>query len=154
MRDLTVDVGILMTGSGLSDDDRSADSCQSLMKQMRDRDEAYLVLDRGKLISSQYDRKMGHGTFGHEWVRQMAKADKISIVKLSEFNRGVRTALKEAHFDQEDFKYVRTAAESHSKRLVSHDPDYSPKVRTILKRKVLAVVVQSAADATCWVTAY
>ncbi|MCH8152761.1 MAG: hypothetical protein IH830_10375 [Planctomycetes bacterium] len=153
MKDLTVDVGILMTGSGLSDDDRYADSCQSLMKQMRGRDEAYLVLDSGKLISSQYDRKMRHGTFGHEWVRQMAKADKISIVKLGQFNRGVRTALIGVSFSREDLRYVRAAAESCSKRLVSHDPHYSPKVRTILRRRVVGVVVQSTTEATCWLTA-
>ncbi len=152
MKDLTVDVGILMTGSGLNDDHRYADSCQSLMKQMRDRVEAYLVLDMGERIRSQYERKMVHGTLGHEWVRQMAKADKISIVKLGQFNRGVRTALKQAHFDPEDFKYVRTAAESCSKRLVSYDPDYSPKVRRILKSRVVGVVVQSATEATCYLT--
>ena len=150
MKDLTVDVGILMTGSGLSDDNREAESCQSLMKQMRDRDEAYLVLDAGKLIRSQYERKMGNGTFGHAWVGQMAKAGKISLVKLGQFNRGARTALKEAHFDEEDFKYVRTAAASASKRLVSHDPDYSEKVLKVLKRKVIGVVVQSAAEAKFW----
>ncbi len=153
MKDLTVDVGILMTGSGLSDDDRYADSCQSLMKQMRDRDEAYLVLDKGNLIRSQYDRKMRHGDFGHEWVRQMAKVGKINMVKLGEFNRGVRTALKEVSFSKEDLRYVRIAAESRSKRLVSHDPHYSPPVRKILRRKAVDVVVQSATEATCWLTA-
>lgn len=150
MKDLTVDVGILMTGSGLSDDDREAESCQSLMKEMRDRDEAYLVLDEGKLISSQYERKMGPGTFGHAWVVQMAKADKISFVKLGEFNRRARAALKEIHFSKEDFRYVRLSAASPSKRLVSHDPHYSKKVRKVLKR--IDVVVQGAAEAKCWLT--
>ncbi len=153
MKDLTVDVGILMTGSGLSDDARHAASCRRLMTQMRDCAEASLVLDKGRTISNQYDEKMRHGTLGSEWVRVMAKAGKICIVKLGRFNRGVRTALKEAHFDPEDFKYVRTAAETDSRRLVSHDPDYSPKVRKILKRKVVGVVLQSAAEARCWVTA-
>lgn len=148
MRDLTVDVGILMTGSGLSDDGRYADCCLSLMKEMRDRDEAYLVLDSDQQISSQYDRKMGHGAFGQEWVRQMAKADKITFVKWKEFNRGARVALMEVSFSKEDFRYVRTAAVSCSKRLVSHDPHYTRKVRKILKRKVVGVVVQSATEAT------
>ncbi len=55
------------------------------------------------------------------------------------------TGLKEAHFDKEDFKYADTAASTQCKKLVSHDPDYSPAVRKVLKR--VDVSILSALDA-------
>ena len=55
-------------------------------------------------------------------------------------NRGTKTLLIEAHFDPEDWNYVRTAAESESKILAAHDPDYSPKVCKIFKKWLLLTV--------------
>ena len=58
---------------------------------------------------------------------------------------GVSNALKEAHFDTEDLKYVETAAGTECNILVSHGRDYSPAVRKILKR--LPVHIGSAEEA-------
>ncbi len=97
----------------------------------------------------QYGVKLKQGTFGHHWLRQMAARGKTCIINWQKLDRGTITQLKEAHFDTavgEDFKYVVTAAGSIDKILVSHDPDYSIKVRRIL-RKRLDILVHNAASA-------
>jgi len=144
--DLTVDVGVLMSGSGLGDRSNYAASAR-LMNDMVQLIPAVLVIDNRGIIRAQYAEKMVQGTLGHQWVQRMASMGKIVLVSWGRFNKGARTKLKEAHFDPEDFKYVRTACETQSKRLVSHDThDYSDHVCQILRRR-LNVRVCGAAEA-------
>lgn len=150
MKQLTVDVNVLMIGSALGDRSHY-ESCRTLMVGMQENEQGRLVLDKGGIILEQYQRKMVQGTFGHEWVRQMASQGKTCYVAWGDIDKGTRTKLKEAHFHKEDFKYVRTAAASVSKRLVAHDPDYSPAVRKILKGR-LSVVVLEANGAAHFIT--
>jgi len=146
MSDLTLDVGVLMSGAGLGAPEFS-EASRTLMDRMKDSPAACLVMDDGGFIDYQYREKL-KDSFGAMWVRRMADLDKILHVRRKNLDRGTQTQLREAHFDQEDCKYyVRTAAGSPSKRLVSHDPDYSARVQRVIKKR-LGIVVFPAEQAT------
>ena len=109
------------------------------MKRMLKRDEYTLAIDSRGKIENQYSKRLKHGTFGHSWVKEMSSQGRVKIVPWQHIDQGTRTKLIEAHFDSsagEDFKYVVTASATESKVLVSHDPDYSPKVRSILRKRL------------------
>lgn len=135
MMDFTMDVCILMDGSGIGDN-RDYVTSNSLMKRTVEELEWFIALDDGRIIRNQYESKLRQGTFGHHWLIEMAKRDKIKYIKWKEIDRGTKTALKEAHFDKEDFKYVKTAACTVCKTIVTHDPDYSVNVCKILKKRL------------------
>jgi len=135
MMDFTMDVCILMDGSGIGDN-KNYNACNSLMKRTVKEFEWFIALDDGRIIENQYERKLGEGTFGHHWLIEMAKGDKIKYIKWREIDRGTRTALIEAHFHKEDFKYVKTAACTVCKTIVTHDPDYSFKICKILQKRL------------------
>lgn len=131
-----------MSGSAVGDR-TNHEASKMLMVAMIETDRARLVLDDRGVINAQYNQKMVQGTYGHEWVRQMASKGKIKLVHWRRVDRGTRSELADAHFDWEDFKYVRTANESNGKKLVSHDPDYSPRVQRILKRRLSIAVLEA-----------
>ncbi len=147
MKDLTIDVNVLMGGSGTGNQ-QNYHSCYSLMQRTMNTLNWFLALDNGGIIRTQYENKLRHGTYGYYWLLEMAKRDKIRPVEWGDIDRGTRTQLKEVHFDPEDFKYVRTAAVTVCKIIVSHDDDYSTKVRRILRRR-LDVVVKDSKECLC-----
>src|SRR6266511_643926 len=117
MGDLAVDVGVVMSGSGLGAP-KFRQSSRALMNCMQKSSAARLVMDDGGLVGYQYREKLGD-SFGTMWVRRMADLDRILLVHRSHLDRGTQTRLQEAHFDNEDRKvWVRTAASSPSRRLV------------------------------------
>ena len=134
-----------MSGSGLGAPQFSQAS-RILMDRMQASSIACLVMDDGGFIEYQYAKLKD--SYGAMWVRRMADLDKILLVRRKNMDRGTQTQLQEAHFDQEDCRYyVRTAASSPNKRLVSHDPDYSSRVRKVLKKR-LGIAVLAARQAT------
>ncbi len=139
--DLTVDVGILMSGSGLGDLAHQVWSL-ALMKGIESKPDWLLALDKRGRIRYQYEERVKQG-FGRDWLRRLATRGRIVLIPWQRLNRGVVTALKEAHFDKEDFKYVETAAVTVCKVLVSHDPDYTDGVRSVLKRIPVHVAAAS-----------
>lgn len=136
--DLTVDVGVVMSGSALGDLQNSPSSLE-LMKAIESRPNWMLALDRRGRIRHQYEQKVKRG-FGQDWLRRLATRNRIVFVPWQRLNRGIVTKLKEEHFDKEDFKYVETAAATDCKTLVSHDDDYSPAVRKTIRRIPVHVV--------------
>ena len=136
-----------MSGSGLSGLEESAD-CMDLMQAMIEEISARLVIDDRGLILHQYTRRMVSGTFGQKWVQQMATEGKVIRVHWDQLDRRTQVELQEAHFDREDYRYVRTAATSRSRRLVAHDPDYSARVRRILHRRLSVDVCGAPAACT------
>ena len=145
--ELTIDICILRSASQTGDTAHFQPSI-NLLKSMATRSGILLCLDSRGKIDEQYLRHMKHGTFGHQWYILMISKNRCAHIEWTNLDRGVRTALKEAHFDSstgEDYKYVITAAGSATKLIVSHDPDYSPEVRRIL-RKRLEVRVCAASD--------
>jgi hypothetical protein len=155
LKGLTVDVGVLMSGSNLGDP-KHFESSATLMRSLVDFGEARIVLDTENLILTQYDNKLGgkEDSHGKRLVQQMINSGKVEYVKRAVIDRGTKTGLKECHFDlgDEDYKlYVRTAAASDQKRLTSHDPDYSARVCKVLNSR-LKVLVWSASKSVEYLT--
>jgi hypothetical protein len=142
MPDLTIDVYILRSGSGTGNMDYF-ESCYFFLKKSLKKNSFKVALDKKGKIRYQYDKQLKEGTYGHHWLSRMAKADRISTIPWQHIDRGTRTALMEAHFHPEDFKYVETAAATDIKSIATHDPDYSPKVRRILDRRLEIMVLDS-----------
>lgn len=132
-----------MSGSNLGAQEHYETSL-SLLKAIESRVGWALALDSKGRIRHQYEQKVKQG-FGEAWLRRLASTNRIVFIKCRKLDKGTVTGLKEAHFDKEDFKYADTAASTQCKKLVSHDPDYSPAVRKVLKR--VDVSILSALDA-------
>ncbi len=153
--DLTVNVCVLRSASGVGIPEHTADSL-ALLKRMKKHEEAYLALDTKGRILYQYEQQLGEQTFARDWLRRMSESSKVKLVKRCSLKydcRDVFTRLQEAHFDcrtKEDTKYVETAAVTTSKTLVTVDfgNSYRPKVCKILKKKKLGVHVQHPKDAS------
>ena len=145
--DLTIDVGILMMGCNTGNPDPLR-TCRSLMKKSLDTPRWFLALDKGNIIRQQYETKLKRSTYWLYWMAEMAKRDKIRIVAWGTIDRGVITKLKEEHFDWEDLKYVKTAAVTECKILVTLDPGYSTNVCRALKKK-LKVKVKNSKQCLC-----
>lgn len=132
-----------MSGSELGDLTHTSSSLE-LMRAIESRPAWLLALDDRGRIRYQYEEKVKHG-FGRDWLRRLATRGRITLVAWQRLSRGVVTALKEAHFDREDFKYVETATGTSSNVLVSHDPDYSAAVLDVLRRIPVQVMPASKA---------
>jgi len=123
-----------MSGAGLGAPEHQGQS-NRLMIAMEESTETRLVMDNG-FIQLQYGEKL-RGSFGEYWVRRLADLNRIDLVPRAKIDRGTNVALREAHFDREDYKYyVRTAASAVDRRLVTSDPNYSPSVKTILRKRL------------------
>ena len=145
MIDLTVDVCVLMSGSNIGGDPKFSGACIAFMKKSLKKKLIYIALDeRGKIIK-QYNDKLKEGTYGQYWLKQMVLSDRIKPISWNPLDRGTRTALEEAHFDLEDYKYVITAKSTMVKTITTHDKDYSSKVRRIIKNR-LGIKVQWPQD--------
>lgn len=136
LKDFTVDVQILIYGSGLASQTERVriPPSKRFMDRMIDHEEARLVLDLEKGIQREYDLKLGPQSHGKYWVQAMATRGKIEWVNRANLERRVAKHLREARFDSGDIPYVRACASSPSKRLVSQDDDYSPRVQRILRQ--------------------
>lgn len=149
MKDLTVDTGVLMSASGKSDGLYEVESI-TLTKDMLEKPNVYVVLDRKGLVEQEYKDKIKELDYGRQWLKQMASKDRVKTVDCPAMPKGVRVELEEAHFDPSDRRFVNTCSQSECLCLVAHDDDYSPAVRTIL-RQSLGISVLSASDATDFV---
>ena len=79
------------------------------------------------------------------WLKRLATKGKLVNFAWQPLNRDIKASLRELHFDNEDMKYVETAALTECRMLVSHDDDYSPEIVRILLR--VPVHVKSAEGA-------
>lgn len=96
-----------------------------------------LVVDDEHLIETQYDAHLRKTPIGKYWLIHVRSAGKFIRVPRRFLDRSIRKRLAECHFDREDLRnYVRTAASSPSKTIVTHDGDYSGRVVLVLKRHV------------------
>jgi hypothetical protein len=145
MRDLVLDVGVLMSASGLGAleyHDHSMELAQKIEAGIN----WFLALDKRGRIEYQYREKMKPGDFGLELLIRLASKNKLVFVPVKHIPKGASVDLRDkAHFDSEDFKYVQTAYYTHCKILVSHDPHYSDAVCRILRK--IEVKVHSAQTA-------
>lgn len=153
MRDLTVDVCVLRSASGLGVKQAAAPS-YALLTDMEKSKDAFLALDTKRRIRYQYEKQLGPQTFARIWLTKMYERAKIKPVERCSLKHDYRdafTQLQGEHFDcstKEDAKYVETAAMTTCKTLVTVDfgNSYRPRICTILKRK-LGVHVRHPKDA-------
>ena len=143
MKDLVVDVGVLMSASGLGAPEYHDPSFE-LATKIEACTNLFLAMDGRRRIEYQYQEKMRPGTFGRELLIRLATNNKLVIVPVKPVPKATRVALMEAHFDPEDFKYVQTAFHTSCKVLVSHDTDYSAAVCSTLRK--IDVRIRSAAE--------
>jgi hypothetical protein len=123
-----------MIASGLSDppDDGSA---IDVLKVLESCVEGRLVWDSGGAIRNQYEEKLKPETFGKDWLIRMLQKSKIVPVDRKTLPKGPRVELEETGLVGEDLKYyVRTAANSPDRKLVSHDSDYDAKTCAVLRK--------------------
>ena len=135
--DLTLDVCVLITGSGNSDPDTCKTygyDCFQLMKKMVDSDQYYLALDDRNKIKQQYDDKLGP-SYGKYFVKAMAGKDKTITIPWKDLNRGIKVKLAENGFtqDSDDYKYVVVAAGTCCGQLISHERHFF-NVKGILRK--------------------
>lgn len=135
-RHLVVDVQVLMIASGLSDpgDDGSA---IGLLKALEECTAGMLVWDLGGAIKTQYEEKLRPETFGKDWLIRMLQKSKIVGVERKSIPKGHRIAIEETGLVGEDLRYyVRTAANSPDRKLVSQDSDYDAKTCAVLRKRL------------------
>jgi hypothetical protein len=149
IEDLTLDICVLMSGSGTSDEN----TCKAyrsmsfdLMKRMISNDKYRLALDNRNKIETQYLEKLNSQTYGHHFVRQMASMGKTFIVSYTDINRGTRVKLEERGFtrNNEDYKFVVVATATHSKKLITHERHFFA-VQGILSDIGIAVMLPNQA---------
>lgn len=137
MLDPVIDTQVLVIASGLSD--QEAQQCHTdLLDLFRLTDWLHLAIDDH--IKSEYDERMRHGSLGQQWLLELAKAGRIRKCERCRLDRGMQTALQEAHFDPDDIKFVRLAMATKSKYLVAEEDDYSNRVRRVLQRRIGVMV--------------
>lgn len=152
MKDLTIDVQILIYGSDLASDTerQNCQPCRTLLDRMKQSESARLVIDCQGTIKAQYDSKLRFGAFGKEWVRTMAQSGKVVYVSRVNLDRGTQRRLMELHFDHTDLPYVRTAAASESKRLMTRDDDYPAPIQRLLRDRCEIRVIGDPTAASRW----
>ena len=125
MDDLTLDVCVLMSGSGIGNP-RYRDMCLDLMKRMLNMDNYKLALDEKGQIRQQYLAKNGEGTFGYAFVIQMVLREKTVIIAWRNLRNSIRVKLEEKGFtrNSDDYKYVVCASGTCCNKLISHDPHF------------------------------
>jgi len=125
MDDLTLDVCVLMSGSGTGNP-QYRDACLDLMKRMLNLDNYKLALDERGKIRKQYLEKNRQGTFGHHFVIKMALTDRTVPIPWCNLCDSIRVKLEERGFTRgnEDYKYVICASGTCCNKLVSHDPHF------------------------------
>lgn len=125
MDDLTLDVCVLMTGSGIGDP-QYENACRDLMKRMLAINNYKLALDKKGQIKHQYLINNREGTFGHHFVIRMALKGKIVVIPGCNLSNAIRTELEQKGFtrNDEDYKYVICASGTCCNKLVSHEPHF------------------------------
>lgn len=142
---LVIDVQILMIASGISDppDDGSG---VDLLKAIKNCPVGRLVWDSGGKIKNQYEQKLNETTYAREWLGDLLLAGKVVAVDRARLTKKQSIEIRETGLVGEDLNfYVRTAASSTEKRLVSHDSDYDGATRRALKKQ-LQIRVHSASE--------
>jgi hypothetical protein len=152
MRHLVVDVQVVMIGAGLSSPPDDGTS-RRLLDSMQQQDCARLVWDDGGLIRSQYERKLRPQTFGRDWYEELLVRGKVVSVSRRRLSKRESQLIRGTGLVGEDLNYyVRTAASSPDRRLVSHDRHYDSKTCACVKREI-SVHVISAQEAVDFVRA-
>ena len=139
MRQLTVDVNVLINGSVSGSPHH--EQCNSLMRCLEQTDLCGIVLDNDDRIITQYKRHLAGRPYGMKWLRTVLDGGRVAHVPRANIPNAIRVKFEQRGFVGEDYKnYVRTCASSCCKVLTTHDPDFSRASR--LLRKELDIRVE------------
>jgi len=145
MDDLTLDVCVLMSGSGIGNP-QYRDTCRDLMNRMISTDDYKLALDAKGQIRQQYLVKNREGIFGHHFIIRMALRGKTVIIPWRNLSDAIRVKLEEQGFtrDSDDYKYVVCASGTCCNKLVSHDPHFFNSSHILRKVPVTVLLPNQA----------
>ena len=141
--DLTIDICIIMDAYGLNG--ATNEFSFNLLEHIKKTDKWVITLDDRKKIKYQYDTKIKSGE-ALKWLQYVYDKQKYDVIPWKKIPKGVQVKLKEEHFDNnvgEDYKYLITAANSNQKTIITRDPDYSPRIKKIVKKELGVSVVLS-----------
>jgi hypothetical protein len=140
LRHLVVDVQIVMTGAGMTDPPDDG-ACRDLLMSLRDVRDARLVWDTEALIRSQYENKLRKNAFAWEWIQDLMVRSKVIEVPRCRLTRPQSQKIRATGLVGEDLMYyVRTAANSPDRHLVSHDSDFDAASCRVLVKQLDVVV--------------
>jgi hypothetical protein len=123
LREMTVDVNVLIHGSGGSSGIQA--SCRAFMSAMKANPSAFLVMDLGDRIERQYNKRLANRDEGRKWVQHFLTRQRVRHVTRVAIPQGTSTRLLSLGFTGEDREnYVRTAGASACRLIVTHDPDF------------------------------
>jgi hypothetical protein len=132
-----------MIGSGLSSPPDDG-TCRKLLDELKVNDEGRLVWDDEGMIRGQYERKMRPMTFGFEWLQELLVRNKIVSVPRAVLEKACKRKILDTGLVGEDLNYyVRTAAASPDRRLVSHDKHYDAATCGALKKELEVFVLDA-----------
>jgi hypothetical protein len=143
-----VDVGVLMSASRLGASQHYTASKEAILGLMRCR--IALCIDTEGKIEHQYRGMLGGTSFGGIWARQMATGGLLVRVKRRHLSSKAIEMLSKARFvrtDEDYVNYVRTVAACNNAVLITNDPDYSKRVRAILRSEGIDVLTAREAAA-------
>jgi predicted nucleic acid-binding protein len=141
---LTVDIQVIMFGTGMSPDGRRCH--QEFLKEFKER--VFLALDREKQINQLYENRLGAQSPGKIWLANILARGRFRDFPLGKLSRGCRVKLEAEHFDPDDLKYIRLAIATPSKCLVTEDDDYTSSVCKLLRKeeKIHVCTAESACE--------
>lgn len=131
MIDLTIDTCVLVDASQKGDLGRARESIELLTEFDRNA-KLFLAIDSQGFIRNEYDQNINASMYAQAWLRKFA--ERTRRVATSPLPQGLRVAFDEAHFSLPDRRFVQVALCTETRIIVTRDPDYSPVVRTILRR--------------------
>lgn len=139
---LTVDVNVIMIGTGMSDRPCLPCHCGLLDAFAKT---VFLAIDHGGHIRQHYQDKLGSFSAGSIWLTKLAKAGRIAPFAMGKLKQSTKVKLDRASFHWADSHFVRLASSTPCKRLVSEDGDFSTKVKKVLVDEE-GVIVHDASE--------
>jgi hypothetical protein len=112
---------------------------------MRDRNHAILVWDTESLIRSQYERKLRQNAFAWEWLQDLLVQSRVlEVPRVRLKPRQAQKILATGLVGEDLNYYVRTAANSPDRRLVTHDSDFDTATCRALDRELDVAAIGAA----------
>ena len=144
MRQLTVDVNVLVHGSVPSDPTHLP--CNDLMRALEGRIDCKLIMDSEERIYRQYSKHLKGRPYGVKWLKSMLSNGRVVHLDRAHIDNSIRIRFAERGFVGEDYdNFVRTCAASCCKVIASYDPDFSAVEKLLWKQ--LGIRLRSATDA-------
>lgn len=146
-REFTVDVNVLIYGEGRNSSSPLHASCRDFLNAVQCHCNAYLVMDYSGKIIDHYRIKLRGSDYSWKFVQQLMDKGRVRHFHRVRMSGSLRAALASNGCHGEDReRYVRTAAASHCRILVTHDRGFETAQR-VLRRSPLEVFPRGSTEA-------